>query len=120
MVYFRVFFSIFAIDNKDMSNPLKSKFMKKEFELTERLRMFLSVGSNYRVMTLGNRLPVSIRRRYRFSQSIVIYPESDYDFFLMNEMMSVISLAKSLELDASVAIENGVPVIEVSDYGING
>lgn len=94
--------------------------MKANFVLTEKLRMFLSVGSNYRVLTLGNRLPVSIRKRYRFSQSIVIYPESDYDFFMMNEVMCFISLAKSLELDATITIENGVPVIEVSDYSING
>lgn len=94
--------------------------MKANFVLTEKLRMFLSVGSNYRVLTLGNRLPVSIRKRYRFSQSIVIYPESDYDFFMMNEVMCFISLAKSLELDATISIENGVPVIEVSDYSING
>ena len=94
--------------------------MKANFVLTERLRMFLSVGSRYRVLTLGNRLPVSIRKRYRFSQSIVIYPESDYDFFMMTEVMCFISLAKGLELDATVTIENGVPVIEVSDNSING
>lgn len=94
--------------------------MKANFVLTEKLRMFLSVGSNYRVLTLGERLPVSIRKRYRFSQSIVIYPESDYDFFLWNEVMCFLSLAKSLELDASITIENGVPVIEVSDYSLNG
>lgn len=94
--------------------------MKANFVLTERLRTFLSVGSRYRVLTLGNKLPVSIRKRYRFSQSIVIYPESDYDFFMMNEVLCFISLAKGLELDASVTVENGVPVIEVSDYSING
>lgn len=93
--------------------------MNKNLILSEKLRMFLSVGSHYRVLTLGDRLPVSIRRRYKFSQSIVIYPESDYDFFLMNEVMCFISLAKGLELDASVTIENGVPVIEISDYSLN-
>ena len=94
--------------------------MNKNFVLSEKLRLFLSVGSRYRVLTLGDRLPVSIRRRYGISQSIVIYPESDYDFFLSNEVMCFISLAKGLELDASVTIENGVPVIEVSDYSLNG
>lgn len=93
--------------------------MNKNFVLSEKLRMFLSVGSNYRVLTLGDRLPVSIRKRYRFSQSIVIYPETDYDFFMMNEVLCFISLAKVLELHATVTIENGVPVIEVSDYSIN-
>ena len=94
--------------------------MKADFKLSEKLRMFLSVGSSYRVLTLGDRLPVSIRVRYKFSQSIVIYPESDYDFFLMNEVMCFISLAKGLQLDASVTVENGVPVMEISDYTING
>lgn len=93
--------------------------MNKNFVLSEKLRLFLFVGSNYKVLTLGDRLPVSIRRSYGISQSIVIYPESDYDFFLMNEVMRFLSLAKGLQLDASVTIENGVPVIEVSDYSIN-
>lgn len=92
--------------------------MNKNFVLSEKLRLFLSIGSRYRVMTLGDRLPVSIRRRYSFSQSIYIYPESDYDFFLMNEVMCFISLAKGLELNAYVTIENGVPVIEVTDNSI--
>ena len=63
---------------------------------------------------------MSIRKRYGISQSIVIYPESDYDFFLMNEVMCFISLAKGLELDASVTIENELPVIEITDYSLNG
>lgn len=93
--------------------------MNKNFVLSEKLRLFLSIGSRYRGLTLGDRLPVSIRRRYYFSQSIYIYPESDYAFFSYNEVMCFLSLAKGLELDASVTIENGVPVIEVSDYSIS-
>lgn len=94
--------------------------MNKNFNLSEKLNLFLSIGSNYRVLTLGDRLPVSIRKRYRLSQTIVIYPESDYDFFMCNEVTCFLSLAKGLELDASITIENGLPVIEITDYYISG
>lgn len=93
--------------------------MKANFKLSKKLRLFLSIGAQYRVLTLGNRLPVSIRRRYRFSQTLVIYPESYYDFFMCNEVMCFLSLAKGLELESSVTIENGVPVIEITDYNVN-
>ena len=92
--------------------------MNKNFVLSEKLRLFITIGSHYRVLTLGNRLPVSIRKRYCFSQSICIYPESDYNFFIENEVMCFISLAKGLELNAYVTVENGVPVIEVTDNSL--
>ena len=93
--------------------------MKANFNLSAKLRLFLSIGSSYRVLTLGAKLPVSIRRRYSFSQTIVIYPEEPYNFFMCNEVMCFISLAKGLELDASITIENGVPVIEITDYNVS-
>lgn len=94
--------------------------MNKNFVLSEKLRLFISIGSRYRVLTLGNRLPVSIRKRYGHSQSIYIYPESDYDFFINSEVVRFLSLAKGLELDGYVRVENGVPVLEIQDYSING
>ena len=93
--------------------------MNKNFKLSEKLKLFLSIGSNYRVLKLGKKLPVSIRKRYSFSQNIVIYPESDYDFFTCNEVTCFLSLAKGLDLDASITIENGLPVIEITDYDIS-
>lgn len=94
--------------------------MNKNFELTEKLRMYLNIACNYRSLTLGNRCPVSIRRRYSWSQSMVIYPEADYDFFTSKEVMRYLSLAESLCLDVSIDVENGLPVITISDYSING
>ena len=44
MVCIQAFFSIFAIGNKDMSNPFKSKFMKKNFVLSEKLKLFMQVA----------------------------------------------------------------------------
>lgn len=93
--------------------------MNKNFELTEKLRMYFAVACNNKLLTLGNRCPVSIRRRYSWSQSIVIYPEADYDFFTSKEVMRYLSLAESLYLDSSIDVENGLPVITISDYSIN-
>lgn len=94
--------------------------MNKKFELSKKLRLYLQVACNYRSLTLGNRCPVSIRRQYSLSQSIVIYPEADYDFFTSKEVMCYLSLAESLCLDSSIDVENGLPIITISDYSING
>lgn len=90
------------------------------FELSSRLRLFLSIAVQGRCSFIGSKCPVSIRKRYTFSQSLVIYPESDYSFFTANEVMSFISLANDFNLDAFVETENGVAVIKISDYSING
>lgn len=90
--------------------------MKSNFELSKSLRLFLSLGSNHKFLRLGKKLPVSIRRRYAFSQSIVIYQECGYTFFTSSEISRLLTLAESLELDFSVTAENGVPVIEITDY----
>ena len=92
--------------------------MNKNFELSEKLRLYLQVACNYRSMTLGVNCPVSIRRHYSWSQSIVIYPTADYDFFTGREVMCYLSLAKGLCLDASIDVENSLPIITISDYSI--
>lgn len=92
--------------------------MKSNFDLSEKLRLYLQVACSYRVLTLGVKCPVSIRRQYSWSQSIVIYPEADYNFFTSREVVRYISLADSLCLDSSFDVENGLPVITVSDYNI--
>lgn len=92
--------------------------MKTNFELSKKLRMFLDVACNYKSLTLGEKCPVSIRRRYSWSQSMVIYPEADYNFFTSREIMRYLSLAEGLCLDASIDVENGLPVITISDYSI--
>lgn len=89
------------------------------FELSERLRLFVQVACNYKSLTLGDKCPVSIRRRYSWSQSIVIYPVDGYDFFTSNEVICYLTLAEGLRLNSSVDIENGFPVITISDYSIN-
>jgi hypothetical protein len=94
--------------------------MNKNFVLSEKLKLFMQVACNYRALTLGERFPVSIRRSYTYSQSIIIYPERDYPFFTANEIMCFITLASGLNLDSFVETENGVVVIKVSDYSING
>lgn len=92
--------------------------MKSNFELSEKLRLYLKVACNYKSLTLGVRCPVSIRRQYSWSQSIVIYPEAAFDFFTSNEVVCYLTLAKGLCLDATIDVENGLPVITISDYSI--
>lgn len=94
--------------------------MKSNFQLSAKLRFYLNVACNYKSLTLGVRCPLSIRKQYSWSQSIVIYPEADYDFFTSKEVMRYLSLAESLCLDSSIDVENGLPVITISDYSING
>lgn len=93
--------------------------MKANFILSEKLRLFLSLGSSHKFLSLGMKFPVSIRKRYSFSQTMMIYQESGFDFFTMRELHYFMSLADSLGLSFYVTVENGVPVIEISDYTIN-
>lgn len=93
--------------------------MKSNFELSEKLRLYLQVACDYRHFKLGDRCPVSIRRRYSWSQSMIIFPEAGYDFFTSKEVMCYLSLAESLCLDSSIDVENGLPVITITDYSIN-
>lgn len=93
--------------------------MNKNFVLSEKLRLYLSIGSSHKFLTLGVRFPVSIRRRYTFTQSIVIYQEFNYDFFTAREIRYLMSIAVSLDLDFSITVENGLPVVEITDYNIN-
>lgn len=93
--------------------------MNKNFVFSERLKLFLSLGSSHKFFRLGDNFPVSIRKRYSFSQTIMIYQESGCDFFTIRELSYFMSLADSLELAFYVTVENGVPVIEITDYNIN-
>lgn len=105
--------------NPELFYPLNIMIMKSNFELSEKLKLYLMVACNYKSLTLGVRCPVSIRRRYSLSQSLIIYPEADWDFFTSKEVMRYLSLAESLCLDSSVDVENGLPIITISDYSIN-
>lgn len=92
--------------------------MNTDFKLSKRLRLYLQVACVYRALTLGVKCPVSIRRQYSWSQSIVIYPEADYNFFTSREVLCYVSLANGLDLESSIDVENGLPVITISDYNI--
>lgn len=102
-----------------MFYPLIFRVMNENFVLSEKLRLFLSFGSGHKFLRLGDKFPVSIRKRYTFSQTIVIYQEFDYDFFTAREIRYLMLLADSLDLDFSVTIENGLPVVEITDYNVN-
>jgi len=86
------------------------------FELSSRLRLFLSIAVQSRSFFIGSKCPVSIRQRYTFSQDIVIFPEAQYQFFSGVELQRIISLAEVLGLSFYVSVECGVPVIEITDY----
>lgn len=93
--------------------------MSNNFELSDKLRLYFSIAAGMRHPYLGFRFPVSIRKRYSFSQKMVIYPESGHQLFTSREVMYFLSLADSLELVPFVSSENGVPVIEISDFNFN-
>lgn len=90
--------------------------MKSNFKLTPSLKHFLKIGANSKYIQIGIMYPVSIRMRYTYSQSIEIFPNGDYDFWMANEVSRILELAKVLSLTASVKSRNNVVVIEVTDY----
>ena len=86
------------------------------FDLTPVLRQFLDVTANGSCEYVGKRLYVSIRKRYQWAQTIVLYPENDYNFMTGKEVQHVLNAAGVLGLDVCIRVENGLPVIEVTDY----
>lgn len=90
------------------------------FELSRQLRLFLSVGSNHVYLGLGDRFPVSIRRKCLYTQVIKIYPCADWKFFSAGDIRDLIALADAFGLVLWVGAENGVPVIEIEDLVSNG
>ena len=86
------------------------------FNLTPVLRQFLDVTTKSSRQYVGEKLYVSIRKRYQWSQTLVLFPEDGYEFLMGNEVQHVLNVAAVLSLDVCVRCENGLPVIEVTDY----
>ena len=86
------------------------------FNLTPVLRQFLDVSAKSSREYIGEKLYVSIRKRYLYSQTIVLFPEDSYNFMMGNEVQFVLNVAQILSLEVVVRVENGLPVIEVTDY----
>ena len=86
------------------------------FNLTPALRQFLDVTAKSSRDYVGEKLYVSIRKRYQWSQTIVLFPEDGYNFLMGNEVQFILNAAQVLYLDVCVRVENGLPVIEVTDY----
>lgn len=101
-------------------HPLNSVKMAKDvFKLSPRLRDFLRIGSSSRSIGFGVKYPISIRRRSDFNQTVWIFPESDYPFFLGREVRDICSLAELLGLSCSVFPYGNLVLIHVDDYLIN-
>lgn len=86
------------------------------FNLTPALRQFLNVTANSSREYIGEKLYVSIRRRYTWSQTIVLFPEDGYNFMMGCEVQHIINAADVLNLDVCIRVKENLPVIEVTDY----
>lgn len=86
------------------------------FDLSPVLRQFLDVTARSSREYIGEKLYISIRRRYQWSQSLVLYPEDGYNFMTMHEVQFILNAAQVLYLYVCVRVENGLPVIEVTEY----
>lgn len=87
-----------------------------DFQLSPRLREFINYSQRYFPRDLGECYPISIRKKYSFSQSILIFPDEQYDFFNGHELSRFIRVAHDIGLDLLVCSHYGVVVIEVTDY----
>lgn len=86
------------------------------FSLTPKLRQLVSVLVNAPRIGVGDKLPISIRQRGFYSQSIVIFPEDGYTFFISTEIGRILHLAEVYGCDALFCVRGDVPVIEITDY----
>lgn len=85
-------------------------------DLSPVLRQFLDLTAQSSRDFIGEKLYVSIRKRYQWSQTIVLFPEDGYNVLMGNEVQFILNAAQVLYLDVCVRVEDGLPVIEVTDY----
>lgn len=89
------------------------------FDLTPALQQFLNVTANGPRGYVGEKLYASIRQRFFWSQTIVLYPEDGYNFLTGSEVQHIIHAANVFSLEVCVSVRNSLPVIEVTDYITN-
>ena len=86
------------------------------FQLSPRLREFINYSQRCFPRDLGDRYPMSIRKKYSFSQTILIFPDEEYNFFMGSELSRFIRIANDMRLDVCVCTLYGIVVVEVTDY----
>ena len=86
------------------------------FSKSSKLRLFLEMSQCVDYPLLGYVLPVSLRKPSFYSGSLVIYPQDGYDFFSGSEVKRVVDIASSFGLSVFVDVENGLPIIRVSEH----
>lgn len=94
--------------------------MKVDFSLTKKLSVFMELVESHNNFEIGEKYPVSIHRRYRHGQTLVIFPDGEYPFFLWSELLRVGRVCEVLGLDMCVSSNGNVAVIEVTDYSLIG
>lgn len=87
-----------------------------DLQLSPRLREFINYSQRFFPCDLGERYPISIRKKYSFSQSILIFPDEGYNFFMGSELSRFISIANDMRLNLCVCPHYDIVVIEVTDY----
>ncbi len=84
------------------------------FELLPALRQFVDVLVNVSRPLVGDKLPISIRKRYSTSQTIVIFPEDGYNFFISYELDRILTVAEVFNCSVTITVCGDVPTIEVT------
>ena len=90
-----------------------------DFSLSPKLAQFVAIGCSWSYLELGKMYPISIRRKYTFSQTLCIFPNSDFNFFMAREVVRIYEVAKVLDLDCVVCPHGSVVCVEVTDYSLN-
>lgn len=86
------------------------------FELVPALRQLVDVLVNVPKPRVGDKLPISIRKRYPSHQTIVLFPEDGYNFFVPGEISRVLAAADILCCDVVISARGDVPTIEISSW----
>ena len=91
-------------------------FIVNKFSLSPALRALLAADSLTNHPELGERLPVSVRQRGSMSQSIRVYPEDGYDFFMGCEVARIYRLASDFDLMMSIESDGSQVYITITEY----
>lgn len=86
------------------------------FKLVPALRQFVNAQVNSPRPLIGDKLPISIQKRYTGYQTIVIFPEDGYNFFSSREVVRILTFAEVFNCEVFILSNGDVPTIEVTSY----
>lgn len=96
--------------------PFNFMLVMADFSLIPQLRQLVDVLVSAPNCKVGDGLPISIWRRFSYSQTIVIFPEDGYNFFMPTEINCILAFVEIYKCSAIITAIGDIPVVKITAY----